>query len=113
VVLAYDPLAHVISTDERTMAMRLIAEHLTPEGRLLIEGLYRPRRKPLLVPMRERRRAGETTFTVEEMWRPAAEGSIWNATYRYRQGLPTVEANPSSDRSRATKSIVFQIMASR
>jgi len=91
VVLADDPLAHVTSTDERTKAMTLIAEHLAPAGRLVIEGLYRPGRKPLSVPMREVRRAGETRVTVEEVWRPAKEESIWNATYRYRQGLSTVE----------------------
>jgi len=91
VVLADDPLAHVTSTDERTKAMVLIAEHLAPEGRLVIEGLYRPRRNPLPVPMREIHREGGEMFTVEEMWRPAAEDSVWNATYRYAQGSSIVE----------------------
>jgi SAM-dependent methyltransferase len=91
VVLADDPLAHLTTADERTKAMRRIAGHLAPEGRLIIEGLYRPRRKPLLVPMRAIRRAGKEMFTVEEIWKPAAERSTWNATYRYRQGSSTVE----------------------
>jgi SAM-dependent methyltransferase len=91
VVLANDPLAHVTPTDGRAKAMRLIAEHLAPGGRLVIEGLYRPRREPLVVPAREIRREGAEMFTVEEMWRPAAEDSFWNATYRFRRGLSTVE----------------------
>lgn len=91
IVLADDPLAHVTLTDERTKVMRLIAEHLAPNGRLIIEGLYRPRREPLLVPMREIHREGGEMFTVEEMWRPATDGSTWKATYRYTQGSSTVE----------------------
>jgi SAM-dependent methyltransferase len=91
VVLADDPLAHVTSTDERTQAMRLIAEHLAPEGRLVIEGLYRARREPLHVPMREMHRQGEAVLTIEETWRPAPDPSTWMATYRYRQGSSSVE----------------------
>lgn len=91
VVLADDPLAHLTTADERTKAMTRIAGHLAPEGRLVIEGLYRPRRKPLLVPMRAIRRDGKEMFTVEEIWMPAAERSTWNATYRYRRGSSTVE----------------------
>jgi len=91
VVLANDPLAHITLTDERTKVMRLIAEHLAPNGRLVIEGLYRPRRNPLLVPMREIHGEGGEMFTVEEMWRPATDASTWKATYRYTQGSSIVE----------------------
>jgi SAM-dependent methyltransferase len=91
VVLADDPLAHVTSTDERTKAMRLIAEHLAPKGRLVLEGLYRPRREPLVIPPREIRHEGMEMFTVEEMWTPVADGSTWKATYRYTQGSSIVE----------------------
>jgi SAM-dependent methyltransferase len=90
IVLADDPLAHLTAADARTKAMRRIAEHLAPEGRLVVEGLYRPRREVRHVPTRAIRQ-GEEIFTVEEIWKPAAERSIWNATYRYRQGLSTVE----------------------
>jgi SAM-dependent methyltransferase len=91
VVLADDPLAHVTLTDERTKVMKLIAEHLAPKGRLILEGLYRPPGKPLLVPMREIHRKGTERFTVEEMWTPATDASTWKATYRYTQGSSTGE----------------------
>ena len=91
VVLADDPLAHIPLTDERTKVMRRIAEHLAPKGRLVIEGLYRPRRHPLLVPKREIHREGGEVFTVEELWTPAPDGSTWRATYRFTQGSSIVE----------------------
>jgi SAM-dependent methyltransferase len=91
VVLADDPLAHVTSTGERTKAVRLIAEHLAPEGRLVIEGLYRPQRKPLLIPAREIQGEGGERFTVEEVWTPATGGSTWKAAYRYTGGSSVVD----------------------
>src|SRR5712691_10957713 len=41
IVLADDPMAHVTSSTERMDVLRRIAEHLTPGGRVVIEGLYR------------------------------------------------------------------------
>src|SRR5258708_11883274 len=41
IVLADDPMAHLTSLDDRAHVMRLIADHLTPGGRVILEGLYR------------------------------------------------------------------------
>jgi SAM-dependent methyltransferase len=67
IILAADPMAHLTSSDDRAQAMRLIADHLNPGGRVVIEGLYRSK------PIR----------SSKELWEPAGEESIWNATYRY------------------------------
>jgi SAM-dependent methyltransferase len=84
VVLADDPMAHLTSSEERMTVMESIAHHLAPEGRLVLEGLYRAPGKSPLVPSRDIVRDGETLFTVEESWEPAGESALWKATYRYR-----------------------------
>ena len=86
VVLADDPMAHLTSSEERMTVMESIARHLAPEGRLVLEGLYRAPGKAPLVPARDIVRDGETLFTVEESWEPAGESALWKATYRYRKG---------------------------
>ena len=72
-------------------AMKRMAEHLTAEGRLVLDGLYRPSEKASLVPPREIVRDGETAFTVDESWEPAGESALWNATYRYTMGTTITE----------------------
>jgi len=84
VVLADDPMAHLTSSEERMTVMKSIAHHLAPEGRLVLEGLYRAPGKTALVPARDVVRDGEKLFTVDESWEPAGESALWNATYRYR-----------------------------
>jgi SAM-dependent methyltransferase len=86
IVLADDPMAHVISTEERAHVIQRIAHHLTPGGHVVLEGLHRP-------PRRTARRAiaRPVKFTVEESWERAAD-SIWNATYRYEEGSKITEA---------------------
>ena len=84
VVLADDPMAHLTSSEERMTVMESIAHHLAPEGRLVLEGLYRAPGKAPLVPSRDIVRDGETLFTVDESWEPAGESALWKATYRYR-----------------------------
>jgi len=86
IVLADDPMAHVVSTEERAHVIQRIAHHLTPGGHVVLEGLHRP-------PRRTERRAiaKPAKFTVEESWEPAAD-SIWNATYRYEEGSKITEA---------------------
>ena len=84
VVLADDPMAHLTSSEERMTVMKSIADQLAPEGRLVLEGLYRAPGKTTLVPSRDVVRDGETLFTVDESWEPAGESALWKATYRYR-----------------------------
>lgn len=84
IVLADDPMAHLISIDDRARTVRLIADHLTPNGRVVIEGLYRH------APGQSQHRRGN--LIVEESWAATDDPSIWNASYRYRQGTSTVDA---------------------
>lgn len=67
IVLADDPMAHLLSDDDRGKVMRLIADHLSPGGRVVIEGLYRHR----------------PTETFAESWTPTAVPFVWRARYRY------------------------------
>jgi len=83
IVLADDPMAHLISIDDRARALRLIADHLAPNGRVVIEGLYRRE------PGRSQHQHGNVI--VEESWTATDHPSVWNATYRYKPGASTVE----------------------
>jgi SAM-dependent methyltransferase len=84
IVLADDPMAHLISIDDRASVLRLIADHLTRDGRVLIEGLYRHGSG------QSEHQHGE--LNVEESWTATADPSIWNAAYRYKKGASTVDA---------------------
>ncbi|MEA2414301.1 MAG: hypothetical protein QOI58_958 [Thermoanaerobaculia bacterium] len=75
IVLADDPMAHLISIDDRARALRLIADHLTPDGRVVIEGLYRRE------PGNSQQRRGR--LIVNESWKPTGAASVWNGHYRY------------------------------
>jgi SAM-dependent methyltransferase len=70
VVLANDPMAHLTSTDDRTRVIESIREHLASDGRVVLEGLYRPRRE-------------STVVGVQERWEPVGCESLWQVTYRY------------------------------
>src|SRR3954451_5895577 len=83
IVLADDPMAHLISIDDRARVLQLIADHLTPDGRVVIEGLYRRE------PGRSQHQHGNVI--VEESWTATDHPSVWNATYRYKPGASTVE----------------------
>ena len=72
-VLADDPMSHLISTDDRARVIELIREHLAPDGRVVLEGLYRPAREATVV----------RACDVEERWEPVGSESLWRATYRY------------------------------
>lgn len=65
VVVANDPMAHLTSTDDRRSVIESIAEHLTSDGRVILEGLYRPGRDE------------------HESWKPFGRESLWQVTYRY------------------------------
>jgi SAM-dependent methyltransferase len=77
IVLADDPMAHLISIDDRGKALRLIADHLTPDGRVVIEGLHRRE------PGNSQQRRGH--LIVDELWSSTADPSVWNAHYRYEK----------------------------
>ncbi|HEV7487808.1 MAG TPA: class I SAM-dependent methyltransferase [Thermoanaerobaculia bacterium] len=83
IVLADDPMAHLLSIDDRAKALRLIADHLTPDGRVVIEGLYR-------------REAGDSqkrrgSLIVDESWKTTDDPSVWSAHYRYEKGGAVLE----------------------
>lgn len=85
VVLADDPIAHLTSSDDRMNVLQRIADHLTLDGRVVLEGLYRaPGETPLALP-RDVVRDGEKQFTVAELWEPAGASALWNVTYRYEK----------------------------
>jgi len=69
IVLADDPMAHLISMGDRISVLKLIADHLAPGGRLVIEGLYRS--------------AGGTAANADESWSATGDPSVWKARYRY------------------------------
>ncbi|HEX7678709.1 MAG TPA: class I SAM-dependent methyltransferase, partial [Thermoanaerobaculia bacterium] len=76
IVLADDPMAHLTSIEDRARVIRLIADHLTPDGRVVLEGLYRREGKRDIRP-----------GTVEESWTPAGAPSVWRASYRYQTAV--------------------------
>jgi SAM-dependent methyltransferase len=79
VVLANDPMAHLTATDDRTRLIESIREHLAADGRVVLEGLYRPRREATVIRARH----------VEEQWEPVGSESLWRATYRYDDAQAT------------------------
>ena len=78
IVLADDPMAHLISIDDRRRVMKLIADHLSPGGRVVIEGLYR---QP------------GTAVAPNESWCPTDDPSVWNAHYRYEKNGAIVDVS--------------------
>lgn len=92
VILADDPMAHITSIDERVKVSKLIAEHLTADGRVVLEGLYRPPGIESQVSARDIDRPGEKPFVVEESWQSIGPDSVWRATYRFIDGALITEA---------------------
>lgn len=92
VVLANDPMAHLTSTRDRTRVIESIREHLAADGRVVLEGLYRPRREATVVAPRRVSPDARRQFTVEERWEPVGSESLWRATYRYDDGFGGVQA---------------------
>jgi SAM-dependent methyltransferase len=83
IVLADDPMAHLISIDHRAKALRLIGNHLARDGRVVIEGLYRHEAG------RSQSRRG--ALVVDETWQATDDPSVWKARYRYTSGKSTVD----------------------
>ncbi|MGI8771591.1 MAG: class I SAM-dependent methyltransferase [Acidobacteriaceae bacterium] len=82
IVAASDPFSHIIHRRERQTALRAVAKHLQPGGRLVIEGLYRAERKRTEVPERSVNGIG-----VRELWEPIGSNDCWRARYVYRRGV--------------------------
>jgi len=85
IVLADDPMAHLISIDDRASALQLIADHLTPDGRVVIEGLYRRE------PGNSQQRRGP--LMIDESWETTADPSVWKAHYRYEKNGSVVDVS--------------------
>jgi SAM-dependent methyltransferase len=85
IVLADDPMAHLISMDDRARVLRLIGDHLTRDGRVVIEGLYRRETGAF-----QHQRGN---LLVEETWTATDDPSVWSARYHYTKGASSVDAN--------------------
>ena len=85
IVLADDPMAHLISIDDRARALRLIADHLAPDGHVVIEGLYRHQSG------HDQHQRGR--LIVDESWTATGDPSVWNARYRYEKNGSVVEVS--------------------
>lgn len=85
IVLADDPMAHLISMDERARVLRLIGDHLTGDGRVVIEGLYRREAGAL------QHQRGD--LLVEERWTATDDPSVFNAHYRYTKGVSSISVD--------------------
>lgn len=90
IILADDPIAHLTASEDRLAAMRQIASHLKPEGRVVLDGLYRAPGAHALPSPRDARGPGGP-FTVTETWEPGSGPAIWNVKYRYRRGAIVTE----------------------
>lgn len=77
-----DPFTHLTTLAGRRAALRASARHLTPGGHLVIDGLYRPERRPF----EKQRRVGlaHGSLSIRESWEPAGR-DLWSVRYRYRR----------------------------
>lgn len=85
IVLADDPMAHLISVDDRARVLRLIGDHLTRDGRVVIEGLYRREGG------RSQHQHGD--LRVEESWTATGDPSVFHAHYLYTKGASSVDVD--------------------
>ncbi len=76
-----DPLSHWTSIRDRRRTLRRVAEHLSPKGRFVLEGLYRRGRR-IEIPERRLRRSGGV-LSIGETWTRTGR-NLWQARYRYR-----------------------------
>ena len=93
---ANDPFSHLISDRDRERALRRIRDHLTPDGRFVLDALWLP-------PDRERAAAspaghleesaagdGDGALRVREEWRCDPARRTCRVRYRYLEGDRTV-----------------------
>jgi len=81
IVAPGDPISHATSLRERRSILRAAADALTPSGRLVVEGLYRPRGEIALPVRRVRHSRG--VLVIEEAWIPLGVRDLWRARYSY------------------------------
>jgi len=86
IVLADDPMAHLTLPQDRMKVMGQIADQLAPDGRVVLEGLYRAPGNQPHVTRRDVVSGGQKQFSVAESWEPAGETPLWNVIYRYERG---------------------------
>lgn len=86
VVAPSDPLSHLTRMEERRRALRAVARQLVPEGRFVLEGLYRRPGERGAPPRSVRHAAG--VLRIEEDWSPLPARDLWLARYRYRDRRP-------------------------
>jgi SAM-dependent methyltransferase len=85
IVAASDPFCHLTKIRDRRRALSNVARLLSPGGRFVLDGLYRPGRRVLAFERRVRRRRGR--LDIAETWQPIGR-DLWRATYGYRDRRP-------------------------
>lgn len=82
IVAASDPFCHLTRIRDRRRAVANVARLLSPRGRFVLDGLYRPGHRVLTFEHRVRRPRGP--LEIAESWEPIGR-DLWRATYSYRE----------------------------
>jgi SAM-dependent methyltransferase len=86
IVAPSDPFCHLTKVRDRRRALGGVARQLAPEGRFVLDALYRPGRKALTLGRRVRYSGG--ALRIDETWRPDRGRDLWRATYRFSDFRP-------------------------
>ncbi len=81
IVAPSDPFCHWTKIRDRRRALSNVARLLSPGGRFVLDGLYRPGRRVLAFERRVQRPRG--SLDIAEKWEPIGR-DLWRATYSYR-----------------------------
>jgi len=100
IVAANDPLSHLVNADDRDRTLAVVARHLAPRGRFVLDALWLSPDDASAVASaggRVRRRTtsldGQRLGVVERWKRSSGQGRCCHAQYEYRRtGRPTVIA---------------------
>jgi len=78
-----DPFVHLIEDEDRDRAFAVVAEHLAPGGRFVLDAAWFPPedRESLI----KERTAGDGRLRVREVWRCDPESRLCTARFEYRQ----------------------------
>jgi SAM-dependent methyltransferase len=87
IVAPNDPFCHLTSAADRRRALRAVARQLSPSGRFVLDGLYRPRRTRF-EPAERRLRHEKGALTISETWLPIGTRELWRARYLYENRQP-------------------------
>ena len=82
IVAPGDPISHLTASSDRRRALRAVERQLSPDGRFVLEGLYRRRRE--IAPPSRRIRHADGVLWIDEVWSPVGARELWHARYRYR-----------------------------